>query len=269
MLHPLKLMCVLAHPDDETLGTGGILAKYAAESVETYLVTATRGERGWTGHPAENPGLRELGRIREDELRNAANELRLKNLAFLDYIDGDLDQADPAEVIARIVTHIRQVRPQVVVTFGPDGAYGHPDHIAISQMTTAAVVAAADARLNDLAGQPPHRVAKLYYMAISAELGAEYESVFGKLEMTIDGVTRGGVALPNWAITTRVDARKHWQQVLAAVGCHRSQIPAYGAIEKLPPEVHQRLWGDQQFYRAFSLVNGGRKPETDLFAGLR
>src|SRR5579871_180794 len=165
MSEPLKLMCVLAHPDDESLGMGGVLAKYAAEGVETYLITATRGERGWQDDPADNPGLAALGKLREGELRAAASVLGLKEVCLLDYIDGDLDQADPAQAIGKIVTHIRRVRPHVVLTFGPDGAYGHTDHIAISQFTTAAALRAADANYHDDAGCPPHSVSKLYYMA--------------------------------------------------------------------------------------------------------
>lgn len=86
MSKELKLMCILGHPDDESLGTGGILAKYASQGVETYLVTATRGERGWFGVPEENPGLKELGCIRERELRGAAEVLGLQEVNFLDYI---------------------------------------------------------------------------------------------------------------------------------------------------------------------------------------
>src|SRR5206468_7403749 len=86
----LKLMCILAHPDDESLGTGGTLAKYAAEGIETYLITATRGERGWPGDPAENPGMEGLGKIREKELLGATQILGVRDVHFLDYIDGDL-----------------------------------------------------------------------------------------------------------------------------------------------------------------------------------
>src|SRR3712207_3832534 len=109
----LKLMCILAHPDDESLGTGGTLAKYAAEGVDTYLVSATRGERGWSGPEQENPGPAALGQMREAELRAAAAVLGVRQVDFLDYIDGDLDRADPAEAIGRIVACLRQVRPQV------------------------------------------------------------------------------------------------------------------------------------------------------------
>src|SRR5438093_9980709 len=139
----LKLLCVFAHPDDESLGNGGILAKYAAEGIKTYLVTATRGERGWFGDEREYPALEALGKIRENELLDAAEVLDIRYVDFLDYIDGDLDQADPAEVIVKIVGHLRHVKPEVVVTFGPYGGYGHADHIAISQFTTATIVKAA------------------------------------------------------------------------------------------------------------------------------
>jgi LmbE family N-acetylglucosaminyl deacetylase len=136
----LTLMCVLAHPDEESLGMGGTLAKYGAEGIETYLVTATRGQRGWWGDKKENPGLEAVGRVREAELRCAAQALGIRDVQILDYVDGDLDQADAGEVTHKIVRHIRRVRPDVVATFAPEGAYGHPDHIAISQLATAAVV---------------------------------------------------------------------------------------------------------------------------------
>jgi LmbE family N-acetylglucosaminyl deacetylase len=96
MTDKLKLMAVLAHSDDESLGVGGILAKYAAEGVETSLVTATRGERGWFGDEQQHPGLEVLGQIREAELRAAAEILGIGSVDFLGYIDGELDQACPS-----------------------------------------------------------------------------------------------------------------------------------------------------------------------------
>ena len=222
---------VLAHPDDESLGMGGILAKYAAEGVETYLVTATRGERGWFGPAEENPGLHPLGRIREAELRAAANVLGLREVSFLDYIDGELDEADPAEVIAKIVQQIRRVRPQVVVTFDPNGVYGHPDHIAISQFTTAAVVAAADPSYPDGGIFPAHRVLKLYYRGITADEQQAYEAAFGDLIMTIDGVDRRTTPWPDWAITTQIDTRAYWEQVWRAV-----EMPSFTAAGISGPE---------------------------------
>lgn len=266
MTRPLKLMCILAHPDDESLGTGGILAKYAAEGIETYLVTATRGERGWFGEEDDYPGPAALGHIREVELRAAAETLGLKGVTFLDYEDGELDQANPAGAIGKIVTHLRRVRPHVVVTFDPNGAYGHPDHIAICQFTTAAVVAAADPYYADT---QPHRVSKLYYMVETQENMAAYEAAFGDLVMRIDGMERRATGWQDWAITTRIDTSAHWQQVWQAISCHQSQLPGYEALSNLPDEFHRNLWHTQKFYRAFSLVNGGRQVEHDLFAGLR
>src|SRR5216684_6115129 len=265
----LKLMAILAHPDDESLGNGGILAKYAAEGIKTYLVTATRGERGWFGEEREYPGLEAFGKIRENELLDAAEVLDIRYVDFLDYIDVDLDQAHPAEAIAKIAGHLRLVRPDVVVTFGPFGGYGHPDHIAISQFTTAAIVEAANQESlyhRDLAA---HNVSKLYYMAETEEQFGVYQSVFGDLVMHIDGVKRGIVTWPRWAVTTRIDTWSYSHTVARAISCHRTQLPAYHVLEDLSQEQRETLWGTQSYYRAFSLVNGGGRIEDDLFAGLR
>src|SRR5438270_257177 len=103
MANKLKLMGILAHPDDESLGNGGIFAKYAAdEGIETHLVTATRGERGSFGEESEHPGSEALGTICESELYEAATVLGVQSVNFLDYIDGDLDAAHPVEVIAKV-----------------------------------------------------------------------------------------------------------------------------------------------------------------------
>ena len=263
-----SLLCILAHPDDESLGFGGMLAHYAHAGVATHLITATRGERGWLGEPAAYPGAEMLGRMREGELRAAAEILGIRETTFLDYMDGELDQADPAAIIDVLVGHLRRVRPQVVATFDPTGIYGHPDHIAICQFTTAAISAAANPHYVDRDAQAPHQVTKLYYRACSAAELAIYQQVFGDLVMTIDGVERRATGWAEWAITTRIDAVAHWQQVWRAVACHRSQLSAYQHFASLPPEQHRILWGKQTFYRVLSLVNGGRQAEDDLFAGI-
>jgi LmbE family N-acetylglucosaminyl deacetylase len=268
MTHTLKLMAIMAHPDDESLGTGGTLARYAGEGIETYLLTATRGEHGWWGTEADYPGPQALGRTREGELQAAAQVLGIREVTFLDYEDGEFDKADAQEVIAQLVMHIRRIRPDVVMTFDPDGVYGHPDHIAISQFATAAIIAAADGAYGDH-GQPPHRVSKLYYRIYTAADLAAYQAAFGDLVMHIDGVERRATGWPEWAITTRIDTDEYWPQVWEAVACHRSQLPGYQKLKNLPPEHHHNLWGRQTFYRAFSLVNGGRTVEDDLFVGLR
>jgi LmbE family N-acetylglucosaminyl deacetylase len=212
-----------------------------------------------------------MGRIREGELRAAARTLGVETLHLLGYVDQDLDRADPAEAIGRIVAVLRRERPHVVVTFAPDGAYGHPDHIAISQFTTAAIVAAADPTWL-VSGQPPaeaHRVSKFYYLAWGAAAWSAYQAAFKQLVSRVDGVERQATPWPDWAITTRVDTREYWETVWRAVSCHQTQIASYARLGQLSPEHHEALWGTQEFYRAFSSVNGGRIPETDLFAGLR
>lgn len=269
MIEKLKLMCVLAHPDDESLGMGGTLAKYGAEGVETSVVCATRGERGWQGAADQNPGLAGLGRLREAELREACRVLNVQHLHFLDYIDGDLDQADPQEAVAKIVGLIRQRRPQVVATFGPEGAYGHPDHIAISQFAMTACVCAADASYVAPGGFPPYRVAKLYFMADTPDVIDTYIQLFGDIVMRVDGVDRRGYAIPRWQITTVLDASNYWRQAWQAILCHKSQLPTYSLLANIPDETHQLLWGEQRYVRAYSTVNGGRTLETDLFEGLR
>ena len=269
MTQPLKLMCILAHPDDESLGTGGILAKYAAEGIETYLVTATRGERGWYGDEREHPGLDALGRTREAELRAAAEVLGIREVHFLDYIDGDLDLAHPAEAIAKIVSHVRRVKPDVVVTFGPAGSYGHPDHIAISQFATTAVMEAADAHSNYYQNLSPHSVAKFYYMAETQDLFDVYQAVFGELVMHVDGVERRGQGWPDWAITTKINTEDFADNIWRAISCHRTQLVAYNRLKDASVAQQKTLWNTQTYYRVFSRVNGGRKTEHDLFEGLR
>jgi LmbE family N-acetylglucosaminyl deacetylase len=265
----LRLMCVLAHPDDESMGFGGTLARYAAEGVETFLVTATRGERGWFGRPEENPGLTALGRLREAELRAAARVLGLHEPVLLDYLDGELDQADHDQAVTRIAREIRRSKPDVVLSFGHDGLYGHPDHVAICQFTTAAVVAAADETAAGLRDLPAHRVAKLYYKAARPETISAYEAAFGELVMEVDGQERRSPGWAPWLITTTIETEAYWQQVWQAVSCHRTQLPCYRALLELSADRHRYVWGMQEYYRVFSLVNSGRTVERDLFDGLR
>lgn len=263
----LRLLAVLAHPDDESLGMGGALAKYADEGVGTYLVTATRGERGRFGAEGKNAPPQVVGEVREVELRCAAEKLGLREVSFLDYVDGDLDQADPAEAISRIVSQIRRIRPQVVVTFGPEGGYGHPDHIAISQLTAASLVCAADQDF--AAAGEPHRVQKLYYMAWPPSKWQIYQAAFRRLVSKVDGVDREASPWPEWALTTVINTRKYVAQVWRAIQCHKTQISIYSQLGELSESQHEELWGSQEFYRVFSSVNSGRRREEDLFEGLR
>ena len=269
MAKALRLMCILTHPDDVSLGTGGIIAKYAQEGIETHLVTATRGERGWPSDMETYPGLEQLGQQREAELNAAAAVLGIQQVNFLNYIDGELDRANATEAIAQIVRLIRHIQPHVVVTFGPEGGYGHPDHIAISQFTTAAILCVADTSYKRIKGDKPFRVSKLYYYIVGKEQIKLYQETFGKLSIEIDAKSRDAFGWEPWAITTHIDTKDYWQIVWQAVRCHQSQLVNFQLLEQQPAEIHKQLWGRQTFYRALSLVNGGRKVETDLFDGLR
>lgn len=257
---PLRLLAVLAHPDDESLAMGGTLALYARQGAEVHLVTATRGERGRCDFLEPRPDDREVGRIREAELREAAAILGLTSVTFLDYGDGDLDRVDPREATSRVTEQILRIRPQVVATFAPDGLYGHPDHIAISQFTTAAVTEAASRG---------HAVAKLYYLAWSTSTWTIYQNALKELVMRVGEQVRRANPWPDWALTTILDTRTTWPTVWRAVSAHRSQVAGYRTLARLPGHLHETLWGTQSFYRALSLVNGGSAVETDLFEGLR
>ena len=269
-----RLMVVTAHPDDESLGFGGVLARYASEGVETALVTATRGQGGrYFGHApgsGEHPGRDGLGRIRERELRAAADVLGISSVTVLDYQDQHVDDVDAREGVAAIVAEIRRLRPDVLLTFAPDGAYGHPDHIAVSQMATAAAVASADRGYGGEAARtlPAHAVSKLYYLAWNAHAWTVYQRAFRKLVSVVDGVERQATPWADWTITTAIDTRPWWRTVWRAVSCHESQTAAYAGLAALGPDDHERLWGSQSFYRAFSLVNGGRQREGDVFEGI-
>jgi len=267
----LRLLAVLAHPDDESLGFGGTLAKYAAEGIETHLVTATRGERGRFGAQGKSGDPAEVGRARESELRSAAAILGIREVCVLGFPDGGVDEVPVGTALRAIASHIRRIQPQVIVTFGPDGAYGHPDHIAISQLTTAAAACAADADFELRAGLHfrPHRAAKLYYLAWRNDKWAAYQAALRKLTFTVDGVERVAVPWPDWALTTELDTSAVWPIVWKAVRCHETQMSIYERLGELTEEHHKALWGSQEFYRVSSSVNGGRTLETDLFEGLR
>jgi LmbE family N-acetylglucosaminyl deacetylase len=264
---------VLAHPDDETLGFGGTLARYAAEGVEVHLLTATRGEGGRFGRAGRNGDPIEVGQVRERELRDAARILGISRVSILGYPDGRVDQVLSRTAVCQIASHIRCIRPDVLVTFGPDGAYGHPDHIAISQFATAATICAADAKYGAAdefsTDSPPYRVPKLYSLAWPRAKWQAYEAAFRKLTSTIDGLERQSTPWPDWAVTTCLDTSAYSKVVWSAVQCHQTQISIYDRLAELSEEQHQALWGSQHFYRVYSTVNGGRKMETDVFEGLR
>lgn len=155
------LLFLLAHPDDETFIAGGTIAKYAAANIEIGVVCATRGERGKTGDIC----LREdLAHVREAELRDAARILGIHHLEILKYQDQTLASVPPDDIRRALVATLRRQRPQIAITFDPNGMNLHTDHIAISRFASDAVAAAADARWYPETGAP-HSVDRMLWCA--------------------------------------------------------------------------------------------------------
>ena len=142
---PPRILGVFAHPDDETFCAGGTLAKYVADGWEAMVVSATTGQAGQI-RDARLATRRTLGRVRERELHESCRRLGVQHVRTLDYMDGTLADVDGRELAGAIAEIIRAFRPEVVITFGEDGAYGHPDHIAISVATSVACGLAGSAQ---------------------------------------------------------------------------------------------------------------------------
>ena len=160
-----RLLGVFAHPDDETFCAGGTLAKYVAAGWEVMVVSATRGQAGQIRDP-QAATRRSLGQVREREFYAACEQLGIRHAHVLDYMDGTLQDVDPRELTGAVVQIMRAFRPDVVITFGPDGAYGHPDHIAIGAATTRAFEQAGSSRYFPeqlAAGRRPHKPTQLYH----------------------------------------------------------------------------------------------------------
>ena len=225
-------MAVLADPDDETAGMGSTFAYHRERGVRTSLVMATLGKRGWNGPPSDDAGPQAMARLREGEL-TAAALMGIDEISFLDYLDGELDRRDPHQAIARIVTHLRRLRLQVVVSSPSDGAYGHPDHIAVSQLTASGLVCAADAAYFPGDGRP-HRTDKFWNTVASRETLQTDEAVVADLSTEVDGCVRRVVSWNDWGITTRLPRRPTGEPRCAR--CFASLIisPALGTSRHFP-----------------------------------
>lgn len=166
--YPTRILGVFAHPDDETFCAGGTLARYVAEGAQVMVVSATRGEAGQI-HSTGVATRRTLGQLREQELYLACRRLGVQQAVCLDYGDGRLEEVDQAVLVGAIAKIIRSFQPDVVITFGPDGGYGHPDHIAISSATTSACAQLGDShsfpepRSADLARRRPLQLFYSYF----------------------------------------------------------------------------------------------------------
>jgi LmbE family N-acetylglucosaminyl deacetylase len=155
------ILLSFAHPDDETILAGGIIARYVESKIPVALSVATRGEEGKVGDPPVCT-KDELPEVREAELRAAAAALGFIDITILGYRDRELAAAPPDGVRRQLVRLLRAHRPQVVITFDPNGTNLHPDHVAVSRFTSDAIAAAADARWFGDEGAP-HRVGRLLW----------------------------------------------------------------------------------------------------------
>lgn len=230
-----SLLAVFAHPDDESLACGGLLAWCADLGARVSLVCLTRGEHGGAPDAPVDPAL---GAVRLAELQAAAQTLRLSTVTVLDHEDGMLPWVDADRLKEDIAEAIAQCRPDVVVTFGEDGLYWHPDHIAVHERTTAAVAAlGAEAPALYYVTMPPGAMRALVEASSQAEahvLGIENADAFG------------AQAAPP---TLVVDVGAYAARKLAALQCHRTQVRG-GAIARLDEGDARRLLGIEHYRRA-------------------
>ncbi len=277
------LLAVLAHPDDESFGMGGTLALYASRGVDVYLVCATRGEVGEVA-PEMLMGFHSIAELRESELRCAAGFLGLKDVFFLDYRDsgmpGSPDNQHPQalaaqpldDVAANVVCYIRELKPQVVLTFDPIGGYRHPDHIAIQRATLRAFEQAANP---DFApgSFPPYAPERLYFHIFPKGLlrfAVKFLPLIGRdphkfgSNGDIDMVAIAGVDFPTHA---RINISSVLKKKEQAGACHASQGGGRMGGDLISFFMHL-FSGSEDFMRAYPVVVKGEKVVKDLFAGL-
>jgi LmbE family N-acetylglucosaminyl deacetylase len=216
------LLAVLAHPDDETFRPGGTLALLALSGVRIHLLMATRGEAGSCGDPPLC-APEELPAVRERELHNACSTLGVQPPRLLDYADGHLPEADAETMIAQILSAVNEIRPQILLSFGPDGLSGHPDHIIIGQWTSEAFRRAEG-------------VDGLYTVAVP-------QSLAETLNM------RQVHPVPDETIALSVDVSSVWETKLAAMRCHATQWSS-SPMMSAPAERQRLFFGHEYFVQA-------------------
>ena len=280
-MQELALLGVFAHPDDEQTMTGAF-ARAALEGMRTGLICATRGEVGEISDPAlatpEN-----LGYVREHELKAAMAVVGVKYLWFLDYRDSGMAgtpenedarnfiKSDQEQALGKIVKIIREFKPTVMVTFEPNGGYGHPDHMAISRLATEAFDAAADPGRFRGVGEP-WQAGRLYYTAFPRSLIKKMGEHFRAqgVDMGMGDVDAESMGLPDEEITSAVDTNEFVPLKMKSLDQHRTQMNPESPFNKLPDELVNELRGVEYY----ALVKGEPLPDgaqlsTDLFAGLR
>jgi LmbE family N-acetylglucosaminyl deacetylase len=275
-----SLMAIYAHPDDEAFGTGGTISRYASEGVKVYLVSATRGEVGEISDPSlATPAT--LGCVREDELRCAAETMGVAQLVFLDYRDsgmaGTPENQDPRafinapaeEVVPLLVRLIRSLQPEIIITFEPNGGYGHPDHIAIHKHTVVAFQAAADPTYDSKLGDP-WQAKRLFYTAIPHSFFEDMRQQMTDLGLdTQDLVDIDDPKLrwPDEAINVHLDVSHSVELKWQALQCHRTQFGPGNLFRRLPEERVKKLMSKEYFALAWPEPDSGLQL-PDLFAGV-
>ena len=275
------LLAVFAHPDDESFGMGGTLALYAQRGVAVHLVCGTRGEAGEM-EPEYMQGFQTIAERREAELSCAAEKLGLAGVRFLGYRDsgmaGSPDNrhpealaAAPTDEVASKVAHIiRELCPQVVVTFDPIGGYRHPDHIAIHNATVKAFTLAGDPTFED--GLPPYQPQKLYYQTISRRflrLAVRFMPVFGRDPRHFGkngDVDLTSLVTEDFPVDALIDFATVRERKAEASLCHASQGGS-AMIRGLMGWVMRIAGSKEAFMRAYPPPNRGAR-ERDLFAGI-
>jgi len=277
------VLAVLAHPDDESFGLGGTLALYAGKGYDVYLICATLGEVG-TVDPEHLRGFDSIAELRESELRCAAEQLGLKDVFLLGYRDsgmpGSDDNRNPLaqvshpvdEVAGRVVKYIRELKPDVVLTFDPIGGYKHPDHIHIHNATKLAFERAEDASFHPESGRP-FKPRALYYQVLPRwllRIVTLLMPLFGqdprKFGRNHD-VNLKDLASVDFPLHARLDIRSVWEVKRAAGACHASQ----GGRELRGGwmGILSRLLGESEdFMQAHPPVQPGARQKKDLFEGI-
>lgn len=244
-----RLLLIFAHPDDEAVFAGGTACRTVAEGGRVALCTATLGDRGKVGHPPVCEAA-DLSRVRRDELLDAARILGVSTLRVLGYPDRGLSTA-PADTVRRqLVEVIRAFRPQVVVTFDPNGSNLHPDHVAISRFAGDAVAAASDARWFPDCG-PAWLVERLAW-TLPVRPWRLLQHTDPSAEPGVDFV---------------VDVAAWTRDKAAALRAHRTQHLNLDRIFFSRPDA-DHLLGTELFRQAWGPPLAVR-PAGDLFAGLR
>ena len=280
MAQELTLMAVHAHPDDEAIGTGGVLARYADEGLRTVVVTCTGGEVGEISDSTlATPET--LAEVRRKELERACAILRVGRLHLLGYRDSgmmgtpDNDhpssfyQASLEEATARLVALVRRERPQVLVTYDERGLYGHPDHIRANQITVAAFAAAGDPARWPEAGAP-WRPTKLYYTTVARSAIKNLGRVLSEagIDTPFGGEREPEIGIADELITTQVDVSAQVERKRQALMAHATQMGPEAFFAKMPPALFYQVFARE----SFQLVRGRSRAsgmEDDLFSGLR